>query len=39
LKLIAQTAEQPQRTPIAQLSTDGQVLDYVRELIRFFKQA
>jgi len=39
LKLIAQTAEQPQRTPIAKLSTDEQVLDHVRELIRFFKGA
>jgi hypothetical protein len=27
------------RTAIAQLSTDGQVLDHVRELIRFFKSA
>ncbi len=27
------------RNAIAQLSTDGQVLDHVRELIRFFKEA
>jgi hypothetical protein len=27
------------RVAIAQLSTDGQVLDHVREIIRFFKQA
>ncbi len=27
------------RTAIAQLSTDGQVLDHVREIIRFFKTA
>jgi len=27
------------RTAIAQLSTDGQVLDHVREIVRFFKNA